>query len=51
MVRIPPEIIEVEAIVPDEVLRIRVEKVRQDWFGKFKGIGRFTAEDELNTHD
>ena len=51
MVRIPPEIIELKQIQPDEVVRIEVEKVKLDWFGKFKGVGHFTAEDELTTHD
>ena len=26
-------------------------KARINWFGKFKGIGSFTSEDELTTHD
>ncbi len=51
MVRIPPEIIELEHIQSDEVVRIEIVKVKQDWFGKFKGVGRFSAEDELITHD
>lgn len=51
MVHIPSEIIEMEHIKPDEIVRIDVEKVKQDWFGKFKGVGHFTAEDELSTHD
>lgn len=51
MVHIPSEIIEMEHITPDEMVRIDVEKVKQDWFGKFKGVGHFTAEDELTTHD
>jgi len=51
MVRIPPEVIELEHILPEELLRIDISKAKQDWFGKFKGIGRFTSEDELTTHD
>ncbi len=51
MVRIPAEIVEVEMIRPDEVVRIEIEKIKRDWFGKFKGVGRFTEEDELTTHD
>ena len=51
MVHIPSEIIEMEHIKPDEMVRLDVKKVKQDWFGKFKGVGHFTAEDELSTHD
>lgn len=51
MVHIPSEIIEMEHIKPDEMVRLDIKKVKQDWFGKFKGVGRFTAEDELSTHD
>ncbi len=51
MVRIPPEVIEMEQLQPDEIIRIDIHKMRQDYFGRFKGVGRFTAEDELNTHD
>lgn len=51
MVRIPQEIIEVEGIRPDQIVHIEVSKARQDFFGKFKGVGRFTADDELTTHD
>ena len=51
MVHIPLEIVEMEHIRPDEMVRIGIQKVKQDWFGKFKGVGHFTAEDELTTHD
>ena len=51
MVHIPSEIIEMEHIKPDMMVHIEIQKVKQDWFGKFKGVGRFTAEDELSTHD
>lgn len=51
MVRIPPEIIEQEHIKQDEILSISVEKVKKDGFGIFKGIGSFTKEDELDTHE
>ena len=51
MVRIPTEILEEEGILQDEVVRIDVEKIRKDWFGAFKGVGSFTHDDELNTHD
>ncbi len=51
MVRIPPEIVQLEQLRPDDALQIEVEKARKDWFGAFKGCGSFTKEDELNTHE
>lgn len=51
MVRIPAEIVVEEGIKPNDLIRLDVEKVRKDWFGAFKGVGHFTEEDELTTHD
>lgn len=51
MVHLPLEIVEHEGILPNELVRITIEKAHQDWFGKFKGVGSFSEEDELTTHD
>ena len=51
MVHIPPEIVTLEGLHPDEIVRIEIKKAKQDCFGMFKGVGRFSHEDELNTHD
>ncbi|MBI3032537.1 AbrB/MazE/SpoVT family DNA-binding domain-containing protein [Candidatus Woesearchaeota archaeon] len=51
MVRIPPEILEQENIQNNEVVKLTIEKAKKDWFGVFKGAGKFTKHDELNTHE
>lgn len=51
MVHLPTEIVIEEGIKPNDLVRVDVEKVRKDWFGVFRGVGHFTEEDELTTHD
>ncbi len=51
MVSIPKEVTDHEGIREGELLEIDVHKVKKDWFGAFKGIGPFTKEDELDTHE
>jgi bifunctional DNA-binding transcriptional regulator/antitoxin component of YhaV-PrlF toxin-antitoxin module len=51
VVSIPKEVAEHEGITEGELIEIDVRKARKDWFGAFKGIGPFTKEDELDTHE
>lgn len=46
----PKELVESEKIREGEVVEIRVKKMRKDGFGVLKGVGPFTAEDELTAH-
>ena len=51
MVRIPKELAKLQSIQDGQVVRVKVEKVRKSFSGALKGIGKFTKEDELDTHD
>jgi bifunctional DNA-binding transcriptional regulator/antitoxin component of YhaV-PrlF toxin-antitoxin module len=51
VVTLPKELVESEKIKEGEIVEISVKKLRKDGFGVLKGIGPFTAEDELKTHD
>ena len=51
VVTLPKAIVESQQIKEGEIIEISVKKVRKDGFGILKGVGPFTAEDELTTHD
>ncbi len=51
MVTIPKEVAEEEGIKPGETVNVEVRKVRKSFFGTARGIGPFTAEDEMKDHD
>jgi len=51
MVRVPKEIVQEEAIREGTLLEIDVSRPKKDFFGALKGIGSFTKEDELDTHE
>ena len=51
MVTLPKELVESKKIKEGEVVQIRVKKLRKDGFGILKGVGPFTAEDELTAHE
>lgn len=51
MVRIPKEVVEQEDIHEGEMVEVEVRKTKKSWFGSTPGIGPFTHEDELDTHD
>ena len=44
MVRIPEDIVKIEHILPGEMIRVKIQKVRKDWFGAFKGIKPYNKE-------
>ena len=51
VVSIPKEATEQEGIREGELVEIEVRKAKKDWFGALKGVGGFSKEDELDTHD
>ena len=48
MVTIPKQVAELLNIHPNEKVEVEVKKVNLSGFGMFRGVGRFTKEDELN---
>ncbi|HLD05529.1 MAG TPA: AbrB/MazE/SpoVT family DNA-binding domain-containing protein [Candidatus Nanoarchaeia archaeon] len=50
-VTLPKEIVKEEALQEGELVTINVKKAKKSYFGAAKGIGPFTKEDELNTHE
>jgi hypothetical protein len=51
VVTLPKEVTESKGITENEIIEITVKKLRIDGFGALKGIGPFTAEDELKPHE
>ena len=50
VVTIPKEVVDENSIKEGELVKIKVEKVKKDFFGVLKGVGPFTSEDELKSH-
>ena len=51
MVRLPKEVVQQEDIHEGEMLEVEVRKAKRGWFGATPGLGPFTHEDELDTHE
>lgn len=51
VVTLPKEVTESKGIKEGEIVEITVKKLRVDGFGALRGIGPFTADDELKTHE
>ena len=51
MVRLPKEVVQQEGIHEGEMVELEVKKAKKSWFGSTPGIGPFSHEDELDTHD
>jgi len=51
VVTLPKELVESKKIKKGEILEITIKKVGKDGFGVFKGMSRFTIEDELKAHE
>jgi bifunctional DNA-binding transcriptional regulator/antitoxin component of YhaV-PrlF toxin-antitoxin module len=51
VVTLPKELVESKKIKEGEIVEISIRKVRKEGFGILKGVGPFTVEDELQTHD
>jgi len=46
-VTIPIDLVKKEGLKEDELVEIRVKKVKKDGFGLLKGIGKFTRKDRM----
>ncbi|MBI4176249.1 MAG: hypothetical protein HY518_03525 [Candidatus Aenigmarchaeota archaeon] len=51
MVAIPKEIVKEESLTPGMLIKIDIQKPVKSGFGIFKGIGPFSHEDRLDTHE
>jgi hypothetical protein len=51
VVTLPKELVETEKIKENQYVEVTVKKCRKDGFGVLKGVGPFTPEDEMTTHD
>jgi len=51
MATFPKNVVEALDIKGNDLLKVDVEKVGKDFFGRLKGIGKFTSQDEMKTHD
>ncbi len=43
---VPKKIIELEGLMPGQIVKIKIEKIKKSFFGAAKGVGSFTKEDE-----
>ena len=51
VITLPKEVTESKGIKEGEIVEITVKKLRVDGFGSLRGIGPFTAGDELKAHE
>jgi len=51
MVTVPRQLVELLNLHPNEQIEVEVKKIKTNGFGLFRGIGKFTREDELAFHD
>ncbi|MGD0804583.1 MAG: AbrB/MazE/SpoVT family DNA-binding domain-containing protein [Candidatus Bathyarchaeia archaeon] len=51
VITLPREVTESKGIKEGEIVEITVKKLRVNGFGALRGIGPFTADDELKTHE
>ena len=46
MVCIPKEIVEIENLHAEEMVKVDIQKLRKDWFGAFPGLKPFKKEED-----
>ncbi|HLD41792.1 MAG TPA: AbrB/MazE/SpoVT family DNA-binding domain-containing protein [archaeon] len=51
LVTIPKEIVKEEGLKAGQVVEIEVNRPKKSFFGIAKGVGPFTKEDEMDSHD
>ena len=51
MVRIPKDLVKMESLKDGELVKLKVEKIKESGFGIFKGMCSFSKEDELTAHE
>ncbi|PIN90264.1 hypothetical protein COU57_04100 [Candidatus Pacearchaeota archaeon CG10_big_fil_rev_8_21_14_0_10_32_14] len=47
IVTIPSNIVKTERLRENETVEVEIRKVKKNFFGSLKGIGKFTEEDKL----
>ena len=47
MITIPVKLVKTEMLKENEFVEVEVKKVKKDFFGALKGIGKFIREDEF----
>ena len=51
VVTIPKEIVREKSILEGELVELKIEKPKEDFFGVMKGIGSFTRKDRMEDRD
>ncbi len=51
IVTLPREIVEEEGIKEGELVKMKVEKIKKDGFGAFKGLAPFSKGDKMDSHE
>lgn len=51
MLTIPKEVVRMLNLNPNEQIEVEVKKIKKSGFGLFRGVGKFTKEDELQLND
>ena len=51
VVTIPKELVKEEQLKPGQLVEIDIKRPKKSFFGIAKGIGSFTKEDELVSHE
>ncbi len=46
VVTLPKEIVDQKMLLPEEYVEIELKKIKKDYFGAFKGIGRFKGHEK-----
>lgn len=47
VVTIPSEIVKTETLSENEIIEIEVRRIKKDFFGALKGVGKFKEEDKI----
>lgn len=47
VITIPSNIVKNERLKENELIEIEIKKIKRDYFGVLKNVGKFTEEDEL----
>ena len=51
IVTLPKGIVDEQGIKEGELIRLKIEKIKKDYFGALRGIGSFRKEDKLDVHE
>lgn len=51
IIKLPKEVVDELKLHENELVIVKIEKAKKDYFGALKGLSPFTKEDELLVHD